>query len=280
MSVQPTSRCVAGIDLLEREGDAARTIVFLHGIGGRASSFTDVMKRWPLGPRLIAWDMPGYGGSKPLTAKWATPRHFARRLVDLIEALNAQGCDLVGQSLGGLIAGTAAAVLPEYRVHRHLVLVSPALGYKAPQTYPLPSGLAQRLEDFEREGAEAFAAKRAARLVFDAAQKVGATEQVKAAMASLTSAGHRAAVQALASGDLLGTAPSIPGSVLLIAGSEDIITPLSGTKGLLTELAKRPRLACVSETLIELPRAGHAAYLEAPDEFVAAIATGLGGAPS
>lgn len=273
-----TSACVGGVDLLVRHGDAARTIIFLHGIGGRASSFAAVMQRWPVGPRLIAWDMPGYGGSTPLEVTWSTPRHYAARLVGLIEDLNAMPCDLIGQSLGGLIAGYAAAVMPAYRVHRRLVLVSPALGYKAPQTYPLPPALAQRLDDFEREGPEAFAAKRAARLVFDATNRPGPTAQVRAAMATLTREGHRAAVQALAAGDLLTMAASIAGEVLLLSGSDDVVTPLAGTKELHGRLAARSRTAGTSERVVEIPRTGHAAYLEAPDAFLAAVTAFLDGA--
>jgi pimeloyl-ACP methyl ester carboxylesterase len=279
MSSPLKSDWVGGIDLLVRDGDPTRTIVFLHGIGGRASSFAEAMQRWPEGPRLIAWDMPGYGGSKPLKVKWATPRHYATKLCGLIEDLNVQSCDLVGQSLGGLIAGYAAAVMPEFRVHRRLVLVSPALGYKAPQTYPLPPALAQRLDDFEREGADAFAARRAARLVFDAANRPGPTQQVRAAMATLTREGHRAAVQALAVGNLMTMAASIRGSALLLSGSDDVVTPLAGTKGLLDALAKRPRATDVTERLVEIPRAGHAAYLEDPDAFVDSITSFLAEAP-
>ncbi len=276
MSAPLDHRRMTDVDVLIRDGDAARTIVLLHGIGGRAESFAELMRRWPAGPRLVAWDMPGYGESKRFSrGGWTNATNHSAVLVSLIAELGASRVDIVGQSLGGLIAAYAAAVFPEFRVHRRLVLLSPALGYSAPPVDPLPPALVQRVADFRAEGAAAFAAKRAPRLVFDAANRPEIVEKVRASMASLSDDGHTDAVQVLAGGDLLALAPHIPGRVLLLSGIEDVVTPTAGTRGLLAEFAKRQRAPDVSEQLIEIPSAGHAAYLERPDDVIGSIATFL-----
>jgi pimeloyl-ACP methyl ester carboxylesterase len=141
------SQRYAGIDVLVRDGDPANTVFLLHGIGGRASSFAEILRRWPAGPRVLAWDQPGYGASANHPAAWPTPTDYAAVLLRVLDGLGAAKVDLIGQSLGGLIAATFSAAHAA-RVKR-LVLVSPAHGYNTPVGGPLPPALAQRIADFQ-----------------------------------------------------------------------------------------------------------------------------------
>ena len=270
-----TSLTVAGIDLLVREGAPQETVVWLHGIGGRAASFAEVMRRWPVGPRLIAWDQPGYGGSACHPATWPTPADYGGVLLRVLNALDLAHADLIGQSLGGLIAATFSAMHPE-RVRR-LVLVSPAHGYGVPVGGTLPQLLEQRIADFQREGAGLFAAKRAPRLVFEGDQNPGVTAVVRQTMATLTDPGHSQAVKVLASGSIAAAVAILPHDVLLLSGADDVITPPAGTRSLYEALVQRGCSSVSSQRLEFIPRAGHAAYLERSDAVVSAVTAFVGG---
>ena len=77
-------------------------VVCLHGIGGDATSFDPQLSGLD-GYQVIAWNMPGYGQSKPL----AEPSNFENLSMALSEFLNALGFSrvhLVGQSIGGMLA--------------------------------------------------------------------------------------------------------------------------------------------------------------------------------
>ncbi|MGC2087487.1 MAG: alpha/beta fold hydrolase, partial [Bradyrhizobium sp.] len=53
----------------EAAGDPARpTLVFLHGIGGAARAWRGQLESFGDRYHAVAWDMPGYGQSKPLGA--------------------------------------------------------------------------------------------------------------------------------------------------------------------------------------------------------------------
>jgi pimeloyl-ACP methyl ester carboxylesterase len=267
----------AGIDFLVRRGDAGATIVLLHGIGGRASSFAPLMAHWPHGPHLLAWDAPGYGGSRPLSEATPAPAAYAAALAAALDAMHVGACGVVGQSLGALFAGALASGV-QNRVAR-LALMCPALGYGAQAGAALPAGLAQRLADHGREGPEAFAAARAGRLVHEPARKPEVVAAVRASMAAVSALAHGPAVHALAQGDLLGSAAAWRSPVLIVAGAEDAITPLAGAQKLLAALRARPREPGVSEELHIVGDAGHAVYLEQPAAVAATMAAFFGRSP-
>jgi pimeloyl-ACP methyl ester carboxylesterase len=278
MSASPPFERViaAGIHFLVRPGDTDQTVVLLHGIGGHASGFAGVMHHWPAGPRILAWDAPGYGSSRPVAGEHPSPDVYARALAIALDELGIARVSIMGQSLGALFAGAFASLFPD-RV-RKIVLMCPALGYHSPEGGPLPDGLARRLTDYETEGAAAFAAARASRLVNDPLRKPDVVESVRASMAAIGAAGHAQAVHALAQGDLIAAAASWPHPVMLLAGADDQITPLAGTDQLFTTLRVRPRKAGIREQLHIISDAGHAVFLEHPAEVAASASSFLGGA--
>lgn len=270
-----TSTTVAGVKLVVRDGAPGDAVFLLHGIGGCASSFAEIMRRWPAGPLLIAWDQPGYRASTAHPAAWPTPTDYADALVRVLDGMGFTQVNLVGQSLGGLIAATLAAAQPD-RVNR-LVLVSPAHGYSVPVGGPLPQILAQRVADFQQEGALAFATKRAPRLVFEADKNPAVTAIIRDTMATLTDPGHSQAVKVLASGNIAAAIATIPHDVLLASGAEDVITPPAGTRVVLKILAARVGKNVSSQRMQLIPRAGHAALLEAPEALAQCMSAFLGG---
>jgi pimeloyl-ACP methyl ester carboxylesterase len=265
----------AGIHFLVRPGDPEQTIVLLHGIGGHASGFTAIMQHWPAGPRIFAWDCPGYGLSHPVADERPDPRIYAVALAAALDELGVVKVSIMGQSLGALFAGAFASLFPD-RV-KDIVLMCPALGYRTGPEDALPEGLAKRIAEHRSEGAAAFASARAPRLVNDPLRKPGVVETVRASMAMIGSSGHAQAVHALAQGDLIKAAASWSHKVLLLAGADDVITPLSGTQHLFSTLRARPRKAGIREQLHIISDAGHAVFLEHPDEVAASAAAFLRG---
>jgi pimeloyl-ACP methyl ester carboxylesterase len=258
----------AGVDMLAQGvGGGPTNCVFLHGIGGRATSFLPLFTAWPSSAQLIAWDAPGYGGSDLLTEETPSPAAYARRLA---EALPAGPLHIVGQSLGALFAAAFAAANPK-RVLT-LTLVCPAHGYRQAEGQ-LTEALSQRLADADAQGMPAFAAARAHRLVHAPDGNPAVVGAVRDAMGSISEAGHHAAVHALAQGDLLADCAAFGGAVHVLAGADDVITPLAGSLTLHGALRERPRGRATAERLTIIGDAGHALMQEHPAAVASAMAS-------
>ena len=104
----------------------AEPAVFVHGLGGAATNWTDLMGQLRDQLDGYAPDLPGFGWSDPPADRDYAPAGHARAIVGLIESHVAAGpVHLFGNSLGGAVAVRVAALRPD--LVRSLVLVSPAL---------------------------------------------------------------------------------------------------------------------------------------------------------
>jgi pimeloyl-ACP methyl ester carboxylesterase len=103
----------------------AEPAVFVHGLGGSSSNWTDLAGL--LAPHLDgqAVDLPGFGHSDP--ARSYTVGALAGRVVRWIEHADRGPVHLFGNSLGGSIAVRVAAVRPD--LVRTLTLISPAMPF-------------------------------------------------------------------------------------------------------------------------------------------------------
>ena len=121
-------RQIDGISYLCGGQTGGKPLVLLHGIGSNAQSFLPLMEQLASARPLLAWDAPGYAASRPLAISWPSATDYATRLADVLDREGVESCDLLGHSLGAIVAGRFAALYPE-RVSR-LILASPALGYR------------------------------------------------------------------------------------------------------------------------------------------------------
>jgi pimeloyl-ACP methyl ester carboxylesterase len=250
---------VAGIDLLQRAGSGPTPLVLLHGIGSRAQSYAPLMNVLAPSVPAVAWNAPGYGRSEPLTAASPHPRDYAAALERLLDALGMARVVLTGHSLGCLFAANFAARYPE-RVAA-LALLSPTLGYRIAPGAALPPTVRARIDDLNALGPESFAAKRAARLVFEPERKPQVAAGVREGMAALNPKGYAQAVQALGVGDLMADIAHITAPTLVAVGIEDVVTPPANAR---TAYAALTRQAGYHE----IADAGHAL----PQEYPAAVA--------
>lgn len=116
-------------------GDGAVPAVYVHGLGGSATNWTDLAAQLAGFAPGIALDLPGFGRSAPPDGYDYTLRAHVDTLIAVLRGLDAGPVHLLGNSMGGAICLLAAAKAPE--LVRTLTLVSPAV----PDLRPAPSRL-------------------------------------------------------------------------------------------------------------------------------------------
>lgn len=246
--------------LAYRECGAGPAVVLLHGISsGAASWLPAVLPLAQRGYRVIAWDAPGYGASSALPMGEPSARDYASCLLSFIKGVGAEGCVLVGHSLGALMAAAAAADAPDGLIRR-LVLVSPARGYGDAASGEGLKVHTARLATLDQLGVEGMASNRAAHLLSPA----GTPEQqawVRWNMQRLKPNGYRQAVAMLCGDDIQRyLPPRVPASVHV--GNDDTITTPASCRTVAE--------ACQVELNL-IPSAGHACYIENPEEVARLI---------
>jgi pimeloyl-ACP methyl ester carboxylesterase len=112
----------------------AEPAVFVHGLGGASTNWTDLM--WLLQDRVDGWapDLPGFGRSDPPPGGDYSLGSHVRAVVRLLEHVVDEAgspVHLFGNSLGGAVSTRVAATRPE--LVRTLTLVSPALPVLRPR---------------------------------------------------------------------------------------------------------------------------------------------------
>jgi pimeloyl-ACP methyl ester carboxylesterase len=244
-----------------------RPLVLVHGIGSNAQSFAAMMTRLAATRPVLAWDAPGYGASSPLAGDWPSPDDYAAALEGLADRLGIGRFDLLGHSLGAIIAGRIA-VRSASRIGR-LILGAPALGYGTRPGAPLAPAAAARLDGMLEEGAEKFAATRGPRLLY-ARHDQELVAAVVQAMSEVKLPGYAQATRLMSCADLLAEATRIAVPTLVLVGAGDEIARPADCRRLYD--AMRAASPALGHRFEEIPEAGHAAPLERPDAFAAAVA--------
>lgn len=246
---------------LEAGSGDGRPLVLLHGIGSNARSWEPVLPLLAAGRRVIAWDAPGYRGSDPLP-EGAADGAYADALAALLNDRGVSGALVVGHSLGALVAADLALRHPGLTAG--LVLADPAVGNACPPGAPWPEPVAERLRELETLGAEAFAAKRAARLCAPGAPQ-DVLAAVRTAMAEVRLAGYGRACGLLARGDLIRAVAGLRLPGLVTCGALDAVVPPAK--------ARLVAQAWPGAGYVEIPGVGHAGYVEDPAAYAAPILT-------
>ncbi|MCP2249477.1 alpha/beta fold hydrolase [Lentzea aerocolonigenes] len=98
--------------------------VFVHGLGGSATNWTDLSAQLREHVSGYSIDLPGFGRSEPVAGYDFSLATHARTVVKYLETLG-EPVHLFGNSMGGAISVIAAATRPD--LVRTLTLVSPAV---------------------------------------------------------------------------------------------------------------------------------------------------------
>lgn len=106
------------LQLSECQGKAAYSdtgqgepVVLIHGVGMQSAAWAPQIEALSKHYRVIAIDMPGHGGSDPLP-EGAELQDFVNWFAEALTALNIGPVNLIGHSMGALIAGGLAIEQP------------------------------------------------------------------------------------------------------------------------------------------------------------------------
>lgn len=132
---------VAGQELFVRATpplrEGAEPALFVHGLGGSATNWTDLAGLTRERLSIESIDLPGFGRSGPaLGGDYSLPAH-ARTVISYLELSGRGPVHLVGNSMGGAISLLVASMRPD--LIRTLTLISPAVPDLKIRAHPLRS---------------------------------------------------------------------------------------------------------------------------------------------
>jgi len=235
-----------------------RPVLLLHGVGGTSLVWTRTQEALTAaGFRSLAWDMPGYGHSPPLPAPSFAA--WADAMIGVLDARGIDAADIVGYSLGGMVAIEAALRHPA-RIRR-LVLTGTSDRFSGRDPAWTARYVADRLVPLEAGMSMPQVAARSIPdlLGDDPDDEAGPT--ATQAMAAIPKDVYRATMLQMTSFDRAADLPAIAHRTLLIAGGRDTLVGPS--------VMGRMARAMPQARFVELPTAGHLSFLEQPAAFQA-----------
>jgi pimeloyl-ACP methyl ester carboxylesterase len=265
--------------------DGPEPALCVHGLEGSSRNWTDLMD--VLRPWLAceALDLPGFGSSPPRPDGRYSVAALAQTVSALIERRGPKGrgpVHLIGNSLGGAVSLKVAATRPE--LVRTLTLISPALPDLRPRLdllrFPLMAmpGVGSRLlrkvqatMPPERRVAEVIATCYGDPTLFPPQRFVGEVDELtrrdslEYAIAVLAGSVRALTAETLrvGRGTAWRDATRVTAPSLVIYGSRDrLVDPRA---------AGRAAHAFSDARIVVLPRTGHVAMMERPDQVAAEI---------
>ena len=244
----------------EAAGDPARpTLLFLHGIGGAARAWRGQLEAFGDRYHAVAWDMPGYGQSKPLAA--ASIATLADALQNFLAQLRAKKPVLVGHSIGGMIVQQWLTKQPQAATAVVLAQTSPAFG-KAEGDWQ-KSFIEARLGPLDRGATMAGLAPTLVEELVGDNPDVDGLDLARSCMAAVPEASYRASMLALLGFDQRHALKEIKVPTLVLSGSKDSNAPAP----MMAKMASY----IPGASYVELDGAGHLANIEQPGAFNAAL---------
>jgi pimeloyl-ACP methyl ester carboxylesterase len=263
------------------EGSRNPPVVMIHGVGGWAENFREVME--PIarsGRRAISVDLPGFGESQsPGRVPYFGPKdaYYPRFVLALMDALELPTAHLIGSSMGGAVAYMTAVTAPE-RVRSLTLAASGGLGtdialFLRLATLPGTIALAQLMGDRHQSRAVLrtcfFDASRIPEALYQESERFGFRsypEFVRALRGGVSIFGVKRALR----DHWMAQAPRYRGPVLVVWGREDAVLPIS-------HLADAKAVYPQAEVHV-IERCGHLPMIERTEEFLAGFLPFVDGA--
>ncbi len=273
-----------GVTLHVREtpGPQDTRVVYVHGLSGSATNWTDLAALLATRAGGTSVDLPGFGHSRPLASRDYSPAGHADALLCFL-AGRGRPVHLVGNSFGGAVALTVAARRPE--LVRTLTLVSPAMPDLRPDPRRVsdPRLLLALLPVIGRRARAELAAmdprtraEQVVRLCFgdptlapehrlaEAAAEFAARARLGWAQEAAERTGKAMVAGWLRGESLWSVAARVQAPTLVVWGELDrLVAP---------RLAGRTAAAIRRSRLLMLPGVGHVAQIEAPETVARAVA--------
>jgi 3-oxoadipate enol-lactonase len=246
-----------------QRGAGEEALVLLHGIGGRAQVWKPQLQAFASSYRVIAWNMPGYGGSPGLPQ--LTFPALADALGMLLDSLRAKRIHLVGHSMGGMVAQEFLRAQADRFTSVCLYATNP--GIARPETPQAAEAARARAEEFFRRRVGPIDAglsmRDMAETLLDQLLAPNAPKSARNAAIESVSAVppdvYRQAMRAFLSFDGTDVVPNIRVPTLVIAGGEDRTIPVPVVEAMARQ---------IPDVRFEIiPGVGHLANLEDPRAF-------------
>ena len=235
-------------------------MIFLHGIGGGAESFSYQIDAFAdAGYRAIAWDLPGYGGSPPLDE--VTFPALADALAKLFESLSLASAHVVGHSIGGMIAQQFARTNQDRLASLVLAETSPAFGNTDGEFQK--KFIAARLAPLEAGRTMAEVAKSVVPELVGRKIDTNKMAFAEACMAKVPPEVYGATLRCLVTFEGRDALSDIRVPTLVLAGQEDTNAPAAMMERMATKI-EGAKFVC-------LPEVGHLANIESAHAFNCAV---------
>ena len=247
--------------VLHRTGEGT-PVLLLHPLGVDRSFWDGVVPALD-GCEVLTYDFPGHGRT-PVPAEPYTIEDLADQAHELLADAGYARVDVVGVSLGGLVAQRLAADAPD--LVRRLVVVDAVATYPA----PMREMWRDRAARAPGEGTTAFLEPTLA-LWFTAdrlAEGGPVVASARRAFLGCDPRGYALACRALEHADVTGVLDRITAPTLVVCGEDDAPPFVAAA----TEFAE----TIPGARLVWLSPARHAGVLEQSDQFVTALLEFLG----
>ena len=237
---------------------SGRPVVLIHGVGADLMSWDTVVPDLVGQYRVIRADLRGHGRSDPISG----PHKLDEFVVDVLDAMDACGvakADIVGFSLGGMIAQAMALDHPE-RVDR-LAIISAVCGRNEEERAKVQG----RLKILYEKGIAAITGAAEDRW-FTEEFKAKYPEKVKLRLAQLMAndpESYKSAYTVFCTSDLGARTATIRHKTLIATGEFD--------QGSNPRMARFMHDAIPGSKLIILPGLRHSLLVEAPDKVSAML---------
>jgi 3-oxoadipate enol-lactonase len=219
--------------------------------------------------RMVLVDPPGHGGSEALS-RCFTLEECALCVTQILDALAVDECVLLGNSWGGMLGGVFAALYPSRTSAAVLMnCTASAASVRQKVEYTGLVALMRRLpkipDAMKANAVKAFAGRTTEQ------NKPTVIAEIRAALDAVDARSASWAVESVVPrrSDHHDLLRSIRRPVLVIAGEEDRTFSVAETRAMADAIP-----GCQLEVL---PKVGHLAALEAPDQVNASIRRFLGG---
>ena len=256
------------VNVVDTGGDGP-AMVFIHGLGGRWQNWLLNIPAFMGSHRVIALDLPGFGGSE-MPAEKISIRGYAKVVDALLMQLGVESAVFVGNSMGGFVAAEVALSF-HTRVER-LVLVSAAgLSIEDRNREPLLTLARVWAAGATRVGAQGTAVITRPRLRRAALQLVLryperlSPEMTYEMVQGAGAPGFIDALGALLEHSFREELPRIDVPVLIVWGRNDMLVPRGDAREFEELIGSNARRVVFEET-------GHVPMIERPNAFNALVA--------
>lgn len=226
--------------------------VFVHGFMGGSRQWAALSASLRDSADVIAVDLPGFGENAHLDAP-GTISGYARWVIDHLDAKGVDHFNLLGHSMGGMIAQDIAATVPD-RVSRLVLYGTGATGVLPGRFETIETSKGRAQSDGPRKTARRIAAtwflEREASPAFEACAVIAERSSLQAINAGLDAMQSWCGIANLA---------RIEAPTLVVWGDHDRTYPWRQTEQLWMSIP--------NSGLAVIPNCAHAAHLEKPDIF-------------